>query len=1225
MSGNFDIDGTESSTLVNTQSTDEQDTTKTTGEEDKTDTADPSGDNYYSADEEDNEDTDEEDNDDDYEGDNNDENSVEGEAEEGIQDSTKQNDQPDEYIKKDQKDKNISEVADDKVVSDGTKNNPEEDQADVNTVHNENADNFDNIIPTENTQPEEDSASKDEKVPSDGTNNNPEEDQADVNTVRNENPDNSDDIIPTKNTQPEEDCASITLSQIRMAESETAKEKTDTESLQSTAIDSTDITDTQINDDGNKTTMKWRLEMGGPALMKRRLQVKMQDISTDSDKGLKSPDTKEMKGGNKSVMRKLMCMKCPEMFFMMEGYQRHLFKDHKVRCFQKHLPQVIEKIVTRYSQETYKTSYRLVKSKDSDNADKPVKNTGKRSQKTDMAAEENAKRSVEEDDNVQTKPAEETKSDENDENTENTDVSMKGKSKKPRRGRKCKGKKSHMTSRKKKTLTDKGNEEESESYRKLRLAMQKMYEFNKEEPTEKCIGCENYFYSEEGMQTHFQHVHTNMNDIGISVNKEPGISAPLMDVSTVANVEVTEGSELPNIIEPTQTATRGRKRSRNDYDANVRNKKCSRGSPSPSKRIGQTDNKKKGTDTNPVRTNLPEVNLRRKISEISDDHTPTSKHFTRSHKTDIETNDHDVTNATMKQSKRKASSKDFQTKPVPEKKRKHEVDADEIIKTHSKKGRDDHDKHTEQTTTDISKKSDRKKYATQSKGNLECHDDATNENVCKADTSQGITKDGKKSKSAQMKMDKTEHRSRKSSETSDDHVQSSTSKSKEKNAAKNKRGTRHKSETSDDSAQVSISTSNKSSASKTQRRTRNKSGHSDDTAQPSTSSGIVAAQSAAGRTTHSKSKKSPDNDKSMSNDVQNTETLASAQDGFGCYICQQMFRNYNELKIHKVKCMKNPKKHFCEVCGKGFHARTLMQQHYDFRHTNKPKKFVCTECNKAFELKKSYDKHMMWLHNKGDYKFQCDFCGRHFFHLQEFKVHHAKHTNIKEYSCGHCNNAAFATPGKLNAHLANCGKPSTYKCTICHKFYSTSSNLAIHVGDVHKNDVTWRCPICPNKVYGSQGGYYHHLQYAHKIGRKGDKLEDYCGNCGKPSTYECTICHKFYSTSSNLAIHVGDVHKNDVTWRCPICPNKVYGSQGGYYHHLQYAHKIGRNGDKLEDYCGNCGKPSTYKCTICHKFYSTSSNLAIHVGDVHKNDVTWRCPICPNKVYGSQGGYYHHL
>ena len=337
-----------------------------------------------------------------------------------------------------------------------------------------------------------------------------------------------------------------------------------------------------------------------------------------------------------------------------------------------------------------------------------------------------------------------------------------------------------------------------------------------------------------------------------------------------------------------------------------------------------------------------------------------------------------------------------------------------------------------------------------------------------------MTKDWRKTKSTGITLEEKNRKNRQSAETSDDPRKAPTVKSKEIDKPKRKRNKRQISETSDDSAQLSMSTAKAVTETKKQRRTRNKSGNSDNTAQPSKASGSVPAQSDGGRTTQSKSKRS-DNKKSTANDVPTTENLASAQDGFSCHICQQIFWNYDELKIHKVKCMKNPKKNFCEVCGKGFHARTLMQQHYDFRHTNKPKKFVCTECNKAFELKKSFDKHMMRLHNKGDYKFQCDFCGRRFFHLQEFKVHRAKHTNIKEYSCGCCNNAAFATPGKLNAHLANCGKPSTYECTICHKFYSTSSNLAIHVGDMHKNEVTWRCPICPTKVYGSQGGYYHHL------------------------------------------------------------------------------------------------------------------------------------------------------
>ena len=478
-------------------------------------------------------------------------------------------------------------------------------------------------------------------------------------------------------------------------------------------------------------------------------------------------------------------------------------------------------------------------------------------------------------------------------------------------------------------------------------------------------------------------------------------------------------------------------------------------------RIQQKDNKKTGAEKNLVTKNISEVNMRSKKSEVSDDSTPTSIHFTRSQRTGMERNDDEVPHETVKQNKRKSNSKDFGTKPIPEKKKKKQVDAIEIVQTHTKKNVDQNEEETQKGTAQLSKKSDRKEYATRSKGNVECHNE---KQIPIVEESDKMTKDGKKPKSTEMTLEKKNRKNRQSAETSDDHGKAPTVKSKEIDKPKNKRNKRQTSETSDDSAQVSMSTANEVTETKKQRRTRNKSGNSVNTAQPSTSSGSVPAQSDGGRTTRSKSKK-PDNEKSTANYVQTTENSASAQDGFSCHICQQIFRNYDELKIHKVKCTKNPKKHFCEVCGKGFHARTLMQQYYDFRHTNKPKKFVCTECNKAFELKKSYDEHMMRLHNKGDYKFQCDFCGRCFFHLQEFKVHRAKHTNIKEYSCGHCNNAAFATPGKLNAHLANCGKPSTYECTICHKFYSTSSNLAIHVGDMHKNDVTWRCPICLTKVY----------------------------------------------------------------------------------------------------------------------------------------------------------------
>ena len=200
-----------------------------------------------------------------------------------------------------------------------------------------------------------------------------------------------------------------------------------------------DIGQTQKTEEGKKPAMKRRLGMGGLAFTKRTLQVSMQDISIDSDKSQKTQDKNKMEGGKKSVMRKSMCTKCPEMFFKQEGYQRHLFKDHKVWCFDKHPPQVIEKIVMRCSQETYETNYRVVNTKISDKGAEAVTNTDTTFQHIDMLEQENVKETLEDDVNVKTKSGEPSKINENDENIENIFVSSEGPSKKNRKGKNVAG------------------------------------------------------------------------------------------------------------------------------------------------------------------------------------------------------------------------------------------------------------------------------------------------------------------------------------------------------------------------------------------------------------------------------------------------------------------------------------------------------------------------------------------------------------------------------------------------------------------------------------------------------------------------------------------------------------------------------------------------------------------------------------------------------------------
>ena len=84
-----------------------------------------------------------------------------------------------------------------------------------------------------------------------------------------------------------------------MSQSETTQKNRDTEMGQSSAIQSMDIGQTPKTEEGKKPAMKRRLGMGGPAFMKRTLQVSMQDISIDSDKLLKAQDKKKMKEGKK--------------------------------------------------------------------------------------------------------------------------------------------------------------------------------------------------------------------------------------------------------------------------------------------------------------------------------------------------------------------------------------------------------------------------------------------------------------------------------------------------------------------------------------------------------------------------------------------------------------------------------------------------------------------------------------------------------------------------------------------------------------------------------------------------------------------------------------------------------------------------------------------------------------------------------------------------------------
>ena len=120
------------------------------------------------------------------------------------------------------------------------------------------------------------------------------------------------------------------------------------------------------------------------------------------------------------------------------------------------------------------------------------------------------------------------------------------------------------------------------------------------------------------------------------------------------------------------------------------------------------------------------------------------------------------------------------------------------------------------------------------------------------------------------------------------------------------------------------------------------------------------------RSTHKRKAVSNEADNAQTNETTiDVQAEEETEESFHCHICKKSFVNYNNFRAHKMKCWPTTKKHQCEKCGKGFDAKSIMQQHYDFRHTKKLKRFVCEICKKSFELKKTLDEHNMRLHSKG--------------------------------------------------------------------------------------------------------------------------------------------------------------------------------------------------------------------------------------------------------------------
>ena len=213
---------------------------------------------------------------------------------------------------------------------------------------------------------------------------------------------------------------------------------------------------------------------------------------------------------------------------------------------------------------------------------------------------------------------------------------------------------------------------------------------------------------------------------------------------------------------------------------------------------------------------------------------------------------------------------------------------------------------------------------------------------------------------------------------------------------------------------------------------------------------------------------------------------------YHCDKCSMKFTDWKELQKHKIDCVKVPRKFQCSKCNRGFQQKSMMDQHFDFYHTKNQRSLSATNTTSAMFTRN----HMMNISAKITLMVITNLCVTIVVRDSSTKVNSVFtetqfFLNRKDYACNKCQERAFTSIGRLNAHLAICGKESKEQCGICGKMYSTKETLFTHIQEVHKEGHTRKCPFCDEKVYTSEGDYYKHMHVKHQISRNTIKLSEY--------------------------------------------------------------------------------------------------------------------------------------
>ncbi|XP_053306580.1 zinc finger protein 384 isoform X5 [Spea bombifrons] len=203
-------------------------------------------------------------------------------------------------------------------------------------------------------------------------------------------------------------------------------------------------------------------------------------------------------------------------------------------------------------------------------------------------------------------------------------------------------------------------------------------------------------------------------------------------------------------------------------------------------------------------------------------------------------------------------------------------------------------------------------------------------------------------------------------------------------------------------------------------------------------------------------------------DLSNEDDDDHHKDGktYRCRMCSLTFFSKSEMQIHS-KSHTEAKPHKCPHCSKTFANSSYLAQHVRIHSGAKP--YTCSYCQKAFRQLSHLQQHTR-IHT-GDRPYKCVHpgCDKAFTQLSNLQSHRRQHNKDKPFKCHNCHRA-YTDSSSLEVHLSThtVKHAKVYTCSICSRAYTSETYLMKHM---RKHNAPDTQPQPPSQVLTSQGHF----------------------------------------------------------------------------------------------------------------------------------------------------------